>query len=205
MQPRTTRSFRISDALILVAATGVGLAGCRFWFWATQTGWADLWPSGEISLLAGLWAAALLVLPIASIFLLSWTTAILLLRLRAPRPRRRHLWCQPGFLACVATVFVFAGKAVAVGLLVVAFVLTEGSAEPWRSGQWSVFAELAYFEFSVPFGPQANVGAAVLLLWLVTWASGRCRPEPSWVDRSGRMIGAAWVCLSVLASSAMLG
>ena len=29
MQTRTTRCFRISDALVLVAATGLGLAGMR--------------------------------------------------------------------------------------------------------------------------------------------------------------------------------
>jgi hypothetical protein len=45
MRTRTTRLFRISDALVLVAATGFGLAGRRFWLWASQQGWGDLWPT----------------------------------------------------------------------------------------------------------------------------------------------------------------
>jgi hypothetical protein len=38
-----------------------------------------------------LWLVALAAIPVASILLLSWTTTVLLLRLRFPRPRRRHL------------------------------------------------------------------------------------------------------------------
>jgi hypothetical protein len=31
MKPGTTRRFQISDGLVLVAATGLGLGGCRLW------------------------------------------------------------------------------------------------------------------------------------------------------------------------------
>ncbi len=204
MRPRTTRSFQISDALVLVAATGVGLAGCRFWFWATKSGWRDLSDTADNPVLIGLWIAALRAIPFSSILLLSWTVAILVLRLRATRPRRRRSWCQPGFLACVAAVFVFAWSCVKLGLNV-AVALMADPTELSKTNLWSLFSELALMLLSPDFVPQANVGAAVLLVWLVTWASGRCRPEPSWVDRSGRLLGAVWACISLLAFSAMLG
>ena len=204
MRPRTNRSFRISDALVLVAATGIGLAGCRFWFWASKSGWRDLLDTADNPLLIGLWIAALRAVPVLSILLLNWTTAVLLLRLRAPRPRRRHLWCQPGFLACVAAIFVFVWKGVALGLLVASTALTPSPTQHLKIDYGDLFIEIAFMQFSVHFAPQANVGAAVLLVWLVTWASGRCRPEPSWVDRSGRLLGVAWVGISLLAFFAMV-
>jgi hypothetical protein len=124
MWPRMTRSFLISDALILVAATALGLTGCRFWLSASKMGWGDLWPAGE-----GLWLSALGAIPVASILLLSWTIAVCLLRLREPRPRRRQLWCQPGFLAGVAAIFGFAWKCAEVGLLAGADVMTASPAQ----------------------------------------------------------------------------
>jgi hypothetical protein len=204
MRPRTTRSFRISDALVLVAATGIGLAGCRFWFWATQSGWGDLWALGDNPVLLGLWITASRATPISSIVLLSWTTAILLLRLLATPPCRRHLWRQPGFLACVAVVFVFAWKCIALGLLLATVVLMTDTAEPSQTDYVGLFSELAFIVLNPRFALQADVGAAVLLVWLVTWASGRFRPEPSWVDRSGRLLGVAWVGISLLAFHAMV-
>jgi hypothetical protein len=99
MRTPTTRPFRISDALVLVAATGLGLAGCRFWFSASNQDWSELWPTGAEPVHKGLWMTALWATPVSSILLLSWSTAIFLLRLRDPRPRRRRLRCQPGFLA----------------------------------------------------------------------------------------------------------
>src|SRR4051812_8974523 len=106
MRTRTSRSFRISDALVLVAATGLGLAGCRSWISASDNPWGELWPTRAEPepVLKGVWVAALGAIPVSSILLLSWTVAVFLLRLRVPRPRRRLLWCQPGFLACVAAV-----------------------------------------------------------------------------------------------------
>ena len=48
------------------------------------------------------------------------------------------------------------------------------------------------------FNHGADVEGAILLIWLVTWASGRCWPVPNWIDRAGRVLGGAWVALSLL-------
>jgi hypothetical protein len=44
---------------------------------------------------------------------------------------------------------------------------------------------------------ETDVDSPVPLIWLVTWASGRCWPEPTSVDRTGRVLGAAWVCITL--------
>jgi hypothetical protein len=44
-----------------------------------------------------------------------------------------------------------------------------------------------------------DVGFAVLGGWAVLVLSGRWRPEPSWIDRAGRIIGATWIGAVVLA------
>jgi hypothetical protein len=44
------------------------------------------------------------------------------------------------------------------------------------------------------------VGLSVLGAWLVLALSGR-RPETSWIDRMGRLVGIAW--LSILAMTAL--
>jgi hypothetical protein len=167
-----TRSFRISDALVLVAATGIGLAGCGVWLSVSHHSWGDLWPTSDKSVLVGLWIAAWGAIPASSILLLSWTTAILLLRLRIPRPRQRHLWCQPGFLACVAAVFVFAWKSVVMGLFSIAGSLTVSPVQLSNINFGDLVSELALLLLIIPHladgYTQVNVGGAVLLVWLVT-------------------------------------
>ncbi|MDR3623494.1 MAG: hypothetical protein P4L85_29445 [Paludisphaera borealis] len=199
MQRQKKRPFRIRDAAVMVAATGFGLAGWRYWFWATLTDWSYLWPAGDLWNLGRWLVAAQRVVPFSSIMLLSLTVGVLFLRVVTDRPRRRRLWCQPGFLACVAVVFAFACKSVEIGFNLAANVLTA------RPGQ---FANIDYGAAAgecvlmllgnSPDGYQAKAGEVILLTWLVTWAGGRCRPEPSWVDRSGRLLGAAWVLVSAL-------
>jgi hypothetical protein len=190
---------------MLVAATGIGLAGCRWWLGATRSGWGDLWPSGDQSLLTRLWIAVLGAIPVSSILLLSWSTAILLVRLRSGRPRRRHLWCQPGFLACFAAVFAYAWKSVGLALLLGVEFLSATPAQLSTVDYGQVASQFILMLLGSPFGPQANVGGVILLLWLVTCASGRCRPEPSWVDRAGRVLGSLWVCLSLVSLCATVG
>lgn len=203
VRPQTGRSFRISDALALVAATGLGLAGCRLWLSLSGYDLGDLFPTGDQPLVLGL-MTALWAVPGSLILLLSWTSATLLLRLRAPRPQRRHLWCQPGFLACVGAVFVFAWTSFGVGSSLALESLLMNPADLSRLTYDDLvrsFVLILLHKRQVP----ENVGGAVLLIWLVTWASGRCRPEPSWLDRSGRLLGVVWVCIALLEAFSFLG
>jgi len=98
---------------------------------------------------------------------------------------------------CAPVTFpLFAWKCVGAGLLVAAEVLVARPAQLSQVSYGRLLSDLTVMLLSSHFAHQANVGAAVLLVWLATWASGRCRPEPSWVDGSGCVLGAGWVCIS---------
>src|SRR3954451_13925265 len=99
--PQTSpRTLRLSDVLIVVAATPFGLAGCRFLLIHFGTDWSQVWNGfrpGETTRLGfvELWLLAREGVRLASPLLLAWSAAVLVSRLRGPRPRRRRLWCQP--------------------------------------------------------------------------------------------------------------
>ena len=44
----------------------------------------------------------------------------------------------------------------------------------------------------VPLVP-SEIGCAVLVAWTIQAIGGRWRPEPSWIDRAGRLLGAFWI------------
>jgi hypothetical protein len=97
----STRAFRISDMIVLIAATAIGLGllrfmaanGCLFrtesivpeYTYRAQCGYELLFP-----------------------FLWAWTLAFLMLRLRRPRPRLQRLARQPGMAACSAAALALA-------------------------------------------------------------------------------------------------
>lgn len=96
------------------------------------------------------------------IFLFFLLPAFLILRLRRPRPPLRSIIGQPGFAACAAAVVLFL-----------------------------VSAPLALL---VPAGRVQEIIpiAAVPLAWVALIATGRWAPEPSWIDRLGRVLGVMW-------------
>lgn len=196
------RRFQITDAIVLIAATAGGLAAFRFWMSSTEHSLARFWPSKKDTLLEAVTSMAFLVIPSLSIMLFSWTAAILWLRLRVVRPRRRHLWCQPGFLACVATGFTFASRGAAAAWFIIGNFLMASPSERLPITLGNIALRFTYSVISFRSLAPAEVGAAILLIWLVTWAGGRCRSEPSWVDRSGRVLGAAWICHALISVSA---
>jgi hypothetical protein len=103
-------------------------------------------------------------------------------------------------LASVATVFAFAWRLVGLGIVEAAELVTHGLAEYPTARLDNEDVVLGIMVNIV----QTDVGEAVLLIWLVTWVSGRCRPEPTWVDRAGRVLGAAWVCITLFDRAATI-
>ena len=127
MKPATIRRFRIGDGLVLIAATGLGLGGCRVWLTSPMPNVTTLARWGDIGLLD----------PAVR---LDHGAAAGLYRVGANRPRRRRLWCEPGFLACVAVVLAYAWNTARFVLLYVVAILklsparsSSGSASP----RWS--------------------------------------------------------------------
>jgi hypothetical protein len=47
------------------------------------------------------------------------------------------------------------------------------------------------------FQATARTAVALAVVWLILAASRRFRPEPSWIDRLGRVLGVLWITVAV--------
>src|SRR5690349_6178768 len=106
MATRERRPITLFDLMMLVAATGIGLSLVQFgWPRRVAGAWLFTWPVAPSN--AGGYPSKSWVLPIAGRAapflpcLAAWTGTFLVIRLRAPRPRRRRLLTQPGLVAAV--------------------------------------------------------------------------------------------------------
>lgn len=119
--------------------------------------------------------------------------ALLVLRLRRPRPGWRRLSRQPGAVACAAaTAALLAG-----GVLVLSRYMS--MANPMGSNRVNIPLvhmpnELAWGSHDWPV-LESRIPPAVVSAWLVLAFCGRWRAEPSWIDRTGRVFGSFWVGL----------
>lgn len=182
------RNLGVADGLIMVAATAAGLATSRMM--APDVTPVAVWgvlstppPDGwSIGVIAGMFAelGTILVMPC----LVAWSLACLLMRMRGPRPARRRLVRQPGAMACLVAMVVV-GLSATGGLAI--WVMTEPN-NPHRVQR--LFG-------AVIFG-SLQAGAAVLWCWVTMALCGRRAPEPTWLDRLGRLIGAAWVAVAMI-------
>ncbi len=178
-----SRRFRISDAMILVAATAVAcglmlgmerLTEGQISVWAFPelftTKVASLSIEEKVQLGLGVtFLATSLALPFAAM----WTLAIIPIRFAGPRPRFRRLVRQPGINAALAAVLALILAGVLLGLVI------------WLGASvYAIFALLA-----VPTYP----ALAVVVAWVTLLVGRRWRAEPSWVDRLGRALGVFWI------------
>jgi hypothetical protein len=85
-------------------------------------------------------------------------------------------------------------------VLVAESVLLVGSA--WRDGRfgWSSPTRVAEFATNGTVLLAHHAGWAVAVSWLTLALVGRWRPEASWVDRWGRVLGFTWIAIGPLAS-----
>ncbi len=122
--------------------------------------------------------------------LAAWSGALLLIRFRGPRPRRRRLLGQPGLVAAVAALVV----------LTLESILLVGAA--WADGRFQAIsvASRATFAANGTVLLAHHAGWAVVVAWLTLALTGRWRSEPSWVDRWGRVLGLIWIVVGPLAS-----
>jgi len=120
--------------------------------------------------------------------------ALLVLRLRRPRPGWRRLSRQPGAVACAAaTAALMAG-----GVLVVSYYLsmvnpigsTALNVPVHMPNEWT----LGRHDWPII---ESRIPTAVIAAWLALALSGRWRAEPRWIDRIGRVFGSFWVGLGL--------
>jgi hypothetical protein len=188
------RAITLSDGIILVGATAVAFAGVRQYisemaivlFKPPVRGWTVASVLVRIPRLSGI------LMP----FLIVFTPAVLLLRLRQPRVTIRRLFLQPGSSACGAVCLtilismlrfcVFAGRC----------LLAEG-----RNSLRSIplfndpnrFWLNLYDLMSVrdPVFP----AYAICCVWSLLAISRLFRAERSWIDYIGRIIGGIWIAM----------
>ncbi len=162
------RRLNIVDISILVFALGLGLGAARIYqFLAPPYDW---WSEVVISTVYSLLLAASL--------------ALLIIRLRSPRPRLSHLFCQPGFVACFTAVFLAGWAFLNLGL---SLLVTYGISR-WTDEQ-TINMLLNTIIYSKPH-------SSIILVWLILALSRRWRPERTWIDRLGIAIGILYILVT---------
>jgi hypothetical protein len=199
------RRLLLSDATVLIAATAIGLAVVTPYH-ATMTllDWTPPIPSAAPfnGWIKGLWGCMVLAAP----FVMAWTLAILVLRLRRPRDRWNRLVRQPGLVAGLMAVLVLAWRLIGFATMCVRVI---GQPTLWilnvRHGALSGAVagwppRNLLFETDHYLDTMATIGVAVASSWMLLLATGRWRPERTWIDRAGRVLGWFWIASLPLTS-----
>ena len=120
-------------------------------------------------------------LALAELAMMLGSCSILLARLRRPRPPLIGIASQPGSIACLLPVGSMLAKDVA-----------------WlaksRPGDVGPIGEQVWLGLELPDDRWALL---VGFGWMALILTRRWRPEPSWVDRSGRALGWGWIAWGV--------
>lgn len=171
------RRFTVFDALVLVAATALGLAVARAldatWFTVLLRGGYQ-WDDYLHFVLHGVPSTCLVA---------SWSVGLLALRLVHPRPSLRRIARQYGPVACAATV--------------ASIALAAACDVARHTADWSVIVGLEQVPelslWDVWWPALMTTDEFVLGAWLgLALAVGRS-PSHDWVDRAGRAIGLYWI------------
>jgi hypothetical protein len=185
MAATRVRQLSIMDAMILVLGTAVGAALARAYLRGHFAA-LDLWPKTGFDR-EWLWRVVNWSRGPGACVVVPMMAALLAIRLRPPRPRRGRLIHQPGFAACLAIMV----------WLLLRWIWVATFYYPPRSPPPAARFEPLWFE-ATQYAGEAVVGS-----WLALALSRRWRPEPSWVDRAGRVLGAYWLAALFSAYAAL--
>jgi hypothetical protein len=178
------RRFTLLDAMILVAATAVGIALSKAWP-GPETYEVSLAIFGP-KLLRSLGPVTHRIIaswPIVAI----WTAALIALRLRRPRPASRRLFAPPGIAACVVALVVMLLKWLECGGYVVLH-------NDWVRNVRDI-SPLSLSRVILDATASPVIGYGVAAVWASLALARRWRPEPGWIDRAGRVVGLLWIVL----------
>jgi hypothetical protein len=209
---RKTRRFNLGDLMILIAAIGIATVALR-----------TLWRGLTVEPGGSYWSvtpARLIIAMTLSACATPMTLACLACRFRRPRPAWRRLTIQPGTAALIACSVAFAARMVQLAAsLRSPHVAGLGTYEFGRISTIPLSDSVPLVLMSTTHGNgvigkiepigcfgvlvtsfTSPCGLAVAAVWLVLALSGRWRPERSWIDRLGRVLGATWIVISILAA-----
>jgi hypothetical protein len=181
------RRFTPIDAAILLAAVAMSVA----WVINTQPLLTQLAESIFFT-------PRLLVHPAAA-FLVPLTLALLILRLRRPRPPLVLCLRQPGAVACfIAAIFLV--LEVLNHFLDLTYRLLDVIQLRYSIPSYKLTAvvlrSLTLFD-SIAFSIGAAPGLAVAGAYSALWSAGLWRKESSWIDRAGQILGWCWIAVAI--------
>ena len=201
MSQPSARKISLSDLMMLVAMTGLGLSCYVFVDDALFRGQRYIF--GLFDRPLGGWDSIRVIERVKGVFgfllplLGAWALALPVLRLRKPRPAWRRLNRQPGFTACIAAL---AGMAFCAGVAGLAVLLRW-----WVDGQTQLGSR---FWYRTPVLDDLIIyaGVSVAGVWATQIVTGRWRKSADWIDRLGRFLGGLWVAAALVFSTRfMLG
>jgi hypothetical protein len=183
--PRQPRRFTLADAMALVAAVALGLALSRVWTRLAEERLMSysrlLADTGPLLWLTPFTFRAVQYWPVVA----ALSPTLLALRTRRPRPGRHRLFAPPGAIACAAATIAIALESLLNALAIL----------------WNSFYSVASINVlnltmaTVGALSSTTVGIAVAAAWGATALAGRWRPERTWIDRVGRVVGFLWLAL----------
>jgi hypothetical protein len=185
------RKFMVSDAMVLIGATAIGLGWTRATFNGT---WFELTQPGTFfnppSISQALYTWSDLITPCLTI----WTIALTLLWLRQPRGTVRKLSRYPGALACAA---VTASIITSVTFKLL-FYLMISSMPVGRHAEWFYWLPGLFSSIEGDLSQYGRPrGEAIAVCWTILWISGRWRAQATWLDRLGRLVAVIWFIITV--------
>ncbi len=188
------RSFTLSDALVLIAATAVGMALARSWWDVLMIEYFRALPEGSLALYLKL--GPILVIP-ALPFASAWTVAIMILRLKKPRPTLRLLFRQPGTAACAAASFLIALLVSRCAVGCVCQILLRGESSFLLETEERYGDKLSAF-LSLEFEPAlGSFGLVIGAVWVLLTLTHLSTSEPTWIERAGRGLGGLWILIAL--------
>jgi len=205
------RHFNVIDAMILVAATSIGLAWCVFFERSFPNHPGPPVPQSVLSaeeLRASPFDELIHREPVpqsvlsneelrqfdrgillhkffrySTFFLIVWTVGFLVLRLRNPHLSLHRLVRSPGVTACTTVLIV----------LIVKIVETLTQWGTWHELPWPNSPLSAMNEMIKGFGDVA--GPSVVATWLILIVNRRFRFQGGWLEVLGLLLGIAWILL----------
>jgi uncharacterized YccA/Bax inhibitor family protein len=161
------RRFTLADMMIVVAAVAVGMLISRF-----ANANASPWYPKTIR-----WTIKLQSSPFATMV----PVALLILRSIPPRPSARQIFRQPGSVACAVAVFIMVQGDL--------MLLSQSTLKPYLGGSRTGYLAEEYVTYIY------HTGFEVALVWVYLACARLWKPEPSWIDRSGRIFGAMMIAI----------
>lgn len=161
-----SRPVHLADIMLLVAATALGLVGTRLCYLQMRQIQTDLFHPENLVVLASPTMAAV-------------SLALLISECTLRRRKFSDLSRCPGFAANGVTALVMAL------MFVHRLALNPHTLRGFRI--------ITLFDYGFFWPATSEVGEGVLVCWITLACTGCWRPEPTWIDRTGRVLGVVWI------------